>query len=161
MSSSAANEVSAWKDLTNFIPHFAFGQVSLYVNYFDCQIFFALQSSAENFCKVASHCHGPSKVLEHPLQNLQDKLIESPAWLLLVFALEFWENDLIYLNIKMPSHYKDRPKQLWMCSTILRVLNFMNEVPKWRAQYLAPRSVAWQQETPSPASSLDLRNLSG
>ena len=37
----------------------------------------------------------------------------------------------------------------------------MNEVPKWRAQYLAPRSVAWQQETPSPASSLDSRNLSG
>ena len=77
------------------------------MNYFDCQIFFALQSSAENFCKVASHCRGPSKVLEHLLQNLQDKLIESPAWLLLVFALEFWENDLIYLNIKMPSHYKD------------------------------------------------------
>ena len=60
----------------------------------------------------------------------------------------------------MPSHYKDRPK-LWMCRTILRVLNFMNEGPKWRAQYLAPRSVAWQQETPSPASSLDSRNLSG
>ena len=91
-----------WKDLTNFIPHFAFGQVSLYVNYFDYQIFFALQSSAENFCKVASHCRGPSKVLERPLQNLQDKLIESPAWLPLVFALEFWENGLIYLNIKMP-----------------------------------------------------------
>ena len=30
----------------------------------------------------------------------------------------------------------------------------MNEVPKWRAQYLAPRSVAWQQETPSPATSI-------
>ena len=54
----------------------------------------------------------------------------------------------------MPLHYKDRPKQLWMCRTqrtILRVFNFMNEVPKWRAQYLASRSVAWQQETPSLA----------